>query len=90
MRAAGGERADLLPVASGVRRTADGPGEASQAVGSIEHSDTALRIRDDPGQSDPRAGGQGGGEFPQEFEGSATAVNAASVAWRPLTHDAER
>ena len=33
---------------------------------------------------------QGGGACLEELEGSANVVKAASVAWRPLTHDAER
>jgi len=34
--------------------------------------------------------GQGGGACLEELEGSANVVKAASVAWRPLTHDAKR
>ena len=35
-------------------------------------------------------GSQGEGVCQEELEGSANVVKAASVAWRPLTHDAER
>ena len=35
-------------------------------------------------------GSQGEGACLEELEGSANVVKAASVAWRPLTHDAER
>ena len=33
---------------------------------------------------------KGRGACLEELEGSANVVKAASVAWRPLTHDAER
>jgi hypothetical protein len=35
-------------------------------------------------------GSQGGGAYLEELEGSKNVVDAAFVAWRPLTHDAER
>ena len=37
-----------------------------------------------------KRGNQGGGACLDELEGSAKLVKAASVAWRTLTHDAER
>ena len=35
-------------------------------------------------------GNQGRGACLEELEGSANVVKSASVAWRPLSHDAER
>jgi hypothetical protein len=40
--------------------------------------------------SEVMRGSQGGGACLEELEGSANVVKAASVAWRPLSHDAER
>ena len=58
-RKIGGDGADLLPLASGVRRSADRPGATAQAAGDGERALAASGSRSDAGQPDTEGGGAG-------------------------------
>ena len=54
-----GDRADLLSLAGGVRRSEDRPGATAQATGDGERALAASGSRSDAGQAGPEGGGAG-------------------------------
>ena len=59
IRSIGVTRGDVLPLAPGVRRAEERPGEAAEGSRDGEHPASQRGVRPDAGQADPAGGGPG-------------------------------